>query len=213
MSEVLPFLVSWQTWVSVVLMFGIAPGLMLRLISLAFHPSDPRRKELLGELPHVPYLERPLWVAQQLEVAVCEGLRDRIEWAATGRVIHRWHLLDGVKQNAEFPDSFDVPSEDDKAQLEPGDLVKAGFTMSGWGERMWLEVRQVKRRHLVCVLRSHPFAIPRLSCDAVVKVKRREIIDIVWRDEEPEPEPEVPIECQPWHDLPRSCACASCVEK
>jgi hypothetical protein len=71
-------IVSWPTLVLALVVFGFAPGLVLRLIVLAFPRDDPRRKELLGELHAVPRFERPFWVAEQLEVALVEGLAPRL---------------------------------------------------------------------------------------------------------------------------------------
>jgi hypothetical protein len=56
--------------IAALLVYGFAPGLLLRLIVRAFHPEDPRREELLAELHAVPRLERPFWVLEQLEVAI-----------------------------------------------------------------------------------------------------------------------------------------------
>jgi phosphatidylserine/phosphatidylglycerophosphate/cardiolipin synthase-like enzyme len=58
--------------------FGFAPGAVLRVIVLAFRRDDPRRTELLAELPNVPRIERPFWVCEQLEVALFEGLVGRL---------------------------------------------------------------------------------------------------------------------------------------
>ena len=58
--------------------FGFAPGVVLQLIVLLYRRGNPRRQELLGELYAVPRIERPFWVAEQLEVAIFEGLRDRL---------------------------------------------------------------------------------------------------------------------------------------
>lgn len=182
MVEVLSAVVSWRSLAAVILVFGLAPGFVLRIIALAFHGGDPRRREMIAELHAVPYWERPLWVAQQLEVAISEGLRDRFLWAATGRIIDRWHLTDGEQMNRDYPDTFEIPTEEDKAAIEPGDTVKAVFSLTDWGEKMWLEVVKVKERHLVCRLTSHPLAIPRLSCGDSVKVKRKEVVDILWKD-------------------------------
>jgi len=65
---------SWASLLMAMLVFGFAPGLVLRIIVLAFERDDPRRRELLAELYAVPRLERPLWVAEQLEVALSEGV-------------------------------------------------------------------------------------------------------------------------------------------
>ena len=61
----------------VIVVFGFAPGFCLRLIVLAYPRSDPRRTELMAELYAVPRIERPLWVAEQVEVALFEGLPHR----------------------------------------------------------------------------------------------------------------------------------------
>jgi DNA-binding transcriptional MerR regulator len=68
---------AWPTFLIALLVFGFAPGALLRLIVLAFRRDDPRRRELLGELYAVPRIERPFWVIEQLEVALFEGLRGR----------------------------------------------------------------------------------------------------------------------------------------
>jgi hypothetical protein len=53
-SEILNAIVSWKTFLVALLVFGFAPGAVLRLIVLAFHRDDPRRDELLAEVHAVP---------------------------------------------------------------------------------------------------------------------------------------------------------------
>lgn len=74
-------IVSWPTLLVALLVFGIAPGAVLRLIVLAFPRDDPRRRELLGEVYAVPWIERPFWVAEKLELALIEGLGGRLRKA------------------------------------------------------------------------------------------------------------------------------------
>jgi hypothetical protein len=78
MAELLGAVASWPSLVFVVIVFGFAPGFCLRLIVLAYPRSDPRRTELIAELYAVPRIQRPLWVAEQLEVALFEGLARRV---------------------------------------------------------------------------------------------------------------------------------------
>ena len=78
MAELLEAVVSWPGLLLVLLVFGFAPGFCLRLIVLAYPRGDPRRAELIAELYAVPRIERPLWVAEQLEVALFEGLAHRV---------------------------------------------------------------------------------------------------------------------------------------
>jgi Uncharacterized protein conserved in bacteria (DUF2314) len=179
MSSLIFHVLSWPAFFLALLVFGFAPGAVLRLIVIAFDRDDPRRHELLGELYAVPRLERPFWVAEQLEVALTEGLGYRLRWAATGRIIHRWHLSSGVKRNRKYPDSFQIPDEEDRLAVVPGLVVKLMFEMrDGWGERMWVNVTAVKRRHLVGTLINLPVGIPRLTAGDKIKFKRDHIIDI-----------------------------------
>lgn len=78
MTSLIFHAVSWPVLLIALLVFGFAPGAVLRFIVLAFDRSDPRRRELLGELHNVPRIERPFWVAEQMEVALAEGLGGRL---------------------------------------------------------------------------------------------------------------------------------------
>lgn len=174
---------SWPTFLLLLMVYGFAPGAVLRLIVLAYPKGDPRRDELLAEVYAVPRAERPFWVAQQLEVAIFEGLMERLIWAATGRVIFRWHLVSGVDRNRRYPESFFIPSEEERISVRPGDVVKVYFSMrDGWGERMWVEVASVKRRRIIGTLNNEPIGIPRLSSGDKIRFRPEHIIDI-WTDD------------------------------
>jgi len=86
-TELLDAIVSWRTFLIALVVFGFAPGALLRLIVLAFPRDDPRRRELLAELPTVARTERPFWVFEQLERALFEGIGERVARVAT----RRWH--------------------------------------------------------------------------------------------------------------------------
>ena len=77
MESLITQVIAWPTLLAALVIFGFAPGAALRMIVLAFRRDDPRRTELLAELPHVPRIERPFWVFEQLEVALFEGLAGR----------------------------------------------------------------------------------------------------------------------------------------
>jgi hypothetical protein len=78
MAELIDALTSWQTFLAVLVVFGFAPRLVLRLTLLAYPKTDPRRAELMAELCAIPRIERPLWVAEQIELALAEGLPRRL---------------------------------------------------------------------------------------------------------------------------------------
>src|SRR5512133_2112771 len=106
--------------IGVLFAYGFFPGAVLRLIVLLYHREDPRRAELVAELYVVPRRERPIWVVEQLEVALFEGLRKRLVWAATGRLFDRWRLGSGVAMNRKYPTSFWIPDYEEKKAIVPG---------------------------------------------------------------------------------------------
>jgi hypothetical protein len=170
------------------LVFGLAPGLALRLIVLAFHRDDPRRQELLAELYTVPRLERPFWVFEQLEVALCEGVWERIVWAATGRIVWRWRLDSGVEMNRQYPETFEIPTVEEKRALRPGCMVKLMFMLKdGSGERMWVRITEsAGHGHHVGALSNTPAFIPRLEPGTTVRFNDDHVIDINWSSRDPD---------------------------
>lgn len=196
MSEIIASLGAWPLLLVALLVFGFFPGLAARLISLAFHKEDPRRKELIAEVYAVPRWERPFWVAEQLERAITEGLWERAIDALDGRLFNRWTLGDGVARNLEYPDSFWVPSTDDLDLLEPGDSVKLMFEMKGKprfredsmsGERMWVRVTSISGDTFEGELANYPIVFNHLGSGDRVRFGRRHIIDFIYRDEDEDP--------------------------
>ncbi|WP_146044344.1 hypothetical protein [Amycolatopsis sp. BJA-103] len=57
-----------------ILIYGFAPGFALRLTILLYPKNDDRRKELLADLYKMPRLQRPFWVAEQIETAIFDGV-------------------------------------------------------------------------------------------------------------------------------------------
>jgi len=77
MSELLELVASPLNILWVLLGFGFAPGFCLRLIVLLYPVGHPRRKELVAELYVIKRPLRPLFVAEQLETALFEGIKER----------------------------------------------------------------------------------------------------------------------------------------
>jgi hypothetical protein len=178
MSGVIDALFPLPTLVITLLVWGFAPGAVLRVIVLAFPREDPRRKELRAELYAVPRWEKPIWVTEQIEVALAEGLWPRMVWAATGRIIYRWRLGSGVKSHEEHPETFWIPSEQEKNSVEPGFDVQLSFLAGQGGERMWVKVTEVTGNKLVGELGNEPVGIPRLEWGKKIKFRREHILNI-----------------------------------
>lgn len=179
MSIALESLSAPHLLVAALLIFGVAPGVLLRIISLAYRHDDPRRHEMVAELYAVPRWERPFWVLEQAEVALFEGLWERALWMATGRIIWRWRLESGLELNLRHPGTFWIPDEDERATLQPGDVAKLIFRMKdGWGERMWVTVTERTRDRYVGTLSSTPAGIPKLSYGDRIRFRPHHVIDI-----------------------------------
>jgi hypothetical protein len=178
-SDLLEAVTSLKALLLVLLIFGFAPSAVIRLISLVFHADDPRRQEMRAELHAVPRLERPVWVAQQLEVVLFEGVPDRVIDLLAGRLIYRWHLGNGVESNRLSPETFWIPPAEEKARVKQGTVVKLMFHTKAFpGERMWVQVSEVTSTGLVGTLANDPVFTPRLSYGDKIKFDVDHIIDI-----------------------------------
>lgn len=196
-NEILQTLLTWPLALVALGVFGFFPGLFARLIALSFRKGDPRRKELIAEVYAVPRWERPFWVAEQLERALSEGAWERIYDAADGRIFNRYALDDGLAIHAESPDTFWVPSDEEVATLQPGDVVRLIWGARGMthglygcrGERMWVKITKIDGGKFEGTLSNSPAVWNHLHYGDKVKFARKHIIDFDYRDDE---EPEQP---------------------
>jgi hypothetical protein len=87
MSVLISHVTSWPTLGCALLVYGFAPGALLRLIVLLYPRDHPSRRELIGELYAYPRIKRPFWVAEQLETALLEGLGGRLAAKRAERMV------------------------------------------------------------------------------------------------------------------------------
>jgi hypothetical protein len=185
-AELIADIINWKLYLLALLVHGIAPGLLLRVIVLAFDDPD-RRQELIAELYAVPFIQRPLWVAQQLETALSDGIWPRFMWMLTGRVIYRWKLIDAAKSGRTEPVWNWLPGLPRDADVRPGDAVKLAFTPSmyppgshGICEWMWVLVTKVDNRGLQGTIDNFPAYTPRLEYGDRIKFKHKHIVAIKY---------------------------------
>jgi hypothetical protein len=146
MTGMIAQLLAWPTLGIALLVFGFAPGAVMRLIVLFYRRGNPRRQELLGELYAVPRIERPFWVVEQLEVALFEGLRDRIKASldkaakrAGRKLIHLEMLREEMDANGLRKVTVAL-SDGTVLQAEPDDpfvSLLADDLARGWRGRGW----------------------------------------------------------------------------
>jgi uncharacterized membrane protein len=77
MAELFEAVASWHSLLLVFVVFGFAPGFLLRLIVKIYPKNEPRRRELVAELYSLGRLERVLFVGEQLETVLFEGMPAR----------------------------------------------------------------------------------------------------------------------------------------
>lgn len=76
----------------------------------------------------------------------------------------RWALESGVRMHREYPETFWIPDQDEKAEVAPGDHVKLLFrTTDDWGERVWVKVTDRIEHRMTGVLDNVPVGIARFA--------------------------------------------------
>lgn len=170
-----------------VLLFGFMPGLVLAMV-VRLIPDLDRRRELQAELYEVPRWERPFWVAQQFEVALRLGFAPRVTWIWGRYVWHRCKVESGLRRHLESPDTFEIPDDELKEAIAPGDLVKLMWSVSHFpGERMWVRVTHREGNRLAGDLENWPLFV-HLSPGERVRFEIDDIIDCELVDLELEAE-------------------------
>lgn len=111
MSAFLAHPIPLSALVTFLLVFGFAPRAVLRLTLLAYRRNDVRRKELLAELSYIPWWDRPRWVAEQIEVAVSEGLRGRLTRLLKREVPEPGRLSMRIPAITRFGDTMTIRNE------------------------------------------------------------------------------------------------------
>lgn len=165
------------------LIFGFAPGMVLAAI-VRMIPDHDRRRELQAELYEVPRWEQPYWVMQQLEVAIRVGAFPEISWAWGKHVWHRCKIESGLESHRMYPDTFEIPDDEAKAELRPGDRAKLMWSVKrSPGERMWVTITERDGDRLVGTLDNWAVSAY-LRPDETVKFHIDDIIDCILEDEE-----------------------------
>jgi len=192
-TEILALAHAWPVFV-VLLVFGLLPGVVVRLLSLGYRPDDPRRQEMIAEVYAVPRWERPFWALEQVERVVSEGIWERVVDVADGWLFNRWVLGDGLERHLAAPATFEVPEASDIARLRPGDLVKLVFEPKGrlvtkdvWPERMWVQVTGASEAGFEGTLDNHPIMFNRLHYGQRIRFEARHVIDF-WATEDSDEE-------------------------
>ena len=90
-----------------------------------------------------------------------------------------WTILDPRPVRAAHPYTFFVPSEDEIAALQPGDLVKMTFEGPEGGERMWVIFGGRDSAGCFGTLDNQPLSIPGLGLGDQIRFQDFNIISVM----------------------------------
>jgi Uncharacterized protein conserved in bacteria (DUF2314) len=95
----------------------------------------------------------------------------------------RYELGDGEKSHLESPDTFSIPSREERENLVPGMIAKLTFHIydgnEECGERMWVTVEDKQPDHYIGTLINNPISTMKLRMGDKVIFKPENVIDIV----------------------------------
>jgi uncharacterized protein YegJ (DUF2314 family) len=93
-----------------------------------------------------------------------------------------YRLGDGEALNREHPDTFQIPTRDERERLKPGDLVKLLFEVVNpeqgkpIAERMWVQVTDLAADGYVGSLDNDPRIIKTLSPGSRIEFRPQHVI-------------------------------------
>ena len=91
-------------------------------------------------------------------------------------------LDNGAETHREFPDTFEIPPQEDRERLRPGDLVKLIFRIEfgdeAHVERMWVQVTEVRPESYVGVLDTDPYCTDEICSGMRVEFHADHVIQI-----------------------------------
>lgn len=112
------------------------------------------------------------------------GLIPHISWYWGRHVVHRCKIESGLELNLTSPDTFEIPDDETRAEVRPGDLVKLTWSVKRLpGERMWVRVTERRGDRLVGTLCSWP-VFTFLRPDETVQFNVDDIIDCVLEEDD-----------------------------
>ena len=88
-------------------------------------------------------------------------------------------LIDGIDRNQKNPNTFQIPSKQDKSNLKVGDHVKLGFEDVEGTERMWVKINHISGDHFVGFLDNDPSFLKSIRHKDLVEFNSKHILSIL----------------------------------
>lgn len=92
----------------------------------------------------------------------------------------KYKIHSGIEFNKEYPDTFEIPSDEEKTDIRIRDAVKLPFEeiKTGYCERMWVQVTKIDGDNLVGTLDNEPAMICCLKYKDIVNFHIDSVISI-----------------------------------
>ncbi len=89
-------------------------------------------------------------------------------------------FINGVTMNVKYPETFHIPSVEEKKSLKRFDYVKLNFLEDGKpNEKMWVAVKEViSQKEILGYLDNDPFSHEKIQCGELVKFTSDDILHI-----------------------------------
>ena len=91
----------------------------------------------------------------------------------------KWTLLDAVEMNKKHPDTFEIPTGEERNGLELGDKVYLSFESKKYGsERMWVQVSYIGDEEYEGILQSFPMSFEILKHGDTIPFISQNVLNI-----------------------------------
>ena len=91
-------------------------------------------------------------------------------------------LEDGEERNRQYPDTFEIPSKEERQNLKAGQIVKLMFRITADGEtqteRMWVVVKGKEKGGYLGILDNDPECTQKMKSGVEVRFEPRHVISI-----------------------------------
>lgn len=154
------------------IIWGLQNGIVIKS---HYHESDYAHRERMNKYTPITDGEIVLIEGKQYRARIKGNFSDCVIFDE----VKLYTLLDGIKQNELFPETFKIPSKYDIAKLQVGEHVKLCFQEEGkTSERMWVKLTKIDGDKFEGKLDNDPFNLESIECGDKVSFNSKHIISL-----------------------------------